>query len=235
MDVLNKNGLIKLWAKIKKTFATKADLENKLGTDGGTIDGDLNIINGSLFFNDENILFGQNDGGEPLISSASGNRVLAIGKDGTYDGDYCSYIFPDKNGTVALLDDIEKEPIIAYSTRTTLGAFQTAGSSVTKSITLNTAIQNGDRVKVYLSAGTTYTSGQGGIIEFEAYTLNSMLIGTGSTMSGWTKGASYGIIGVEINSSGATATTLNLLLWALTTTQYAAASTVYLEKVEIIR
>lgn len=49
--------------------------------------------------------FTLNDGGEPVIINPLG-RFFSISTD-TYDGDYITYYFPEKSGTVALLDDIQ--------------------------------------------------------------------------------------------------------------------------------
>lgn len=236
MSFLDKTGLTKLWAKIKATFATKAEIEGKLDKTGGTVNGDLKVTN-DFYVKDS--LFGESDEGNPIIANATGSRTIAIGNDGVFDGNYMNYTFPEKSGVVALLDDIpevkSKQIITTYSTVTTIGAFQTAGTAVVKRLTLTTPVQAGDRVKLYLRGSSTMPPVQGGIIEFETYVSNSQIVGTGCTFSGSANGASCGIIGAEISTSATTSSSLVITLWPLTTTQYAAASTVYLEKVEIIR
>ena len=58
-------------------------------------------------FKTANALFSENNNGIPFIGSYNGTRAIAIGIDNTYtDGDYQTYIFPDKDGTVALTSDV---------------------------------------------------------------------------------------------------------------------------------
>lgn len=167
MGFLDNIGLSQLWANIKKTFATKAEVStvetkvNSMGdtlnailsagkvkeavkatqdgngnvitdtyatknhthsgylsTNGGTVNGNIEIKDGYIKTSNsgETAVFGQTDDGVPVISSSTGSRVLAIASDGTNDGNYENYYFPEKTGQVLVADSdgIMDEPIKCY-------------------------------------------------------------------------------------------------------------------------
>lgn len=148
----------------------------------------------------------------------------------------------DKAGLTKLWAKIKAtyEPIkttaTVYNTSTGIYTAATAaGSLKTASITLTSSVKAGDKLKVYVYGGSSYPAMQAGIIEFSLYSPTSTsLVGQGSFMS--TSGGQKLIIAAEVNSStAASSSTLKINVYTLAASDYAAASYVYVKKVERIR
>ena len=130
-----------------------------------------------------------------------------------------------------------KTTTVVYNTETQIGNMGTAGTTLSKTITLTSSVQAGDKLRVYLAGGTSsssYAYCNSGIIEFELYSpKTSQLGGTGTVM---VYAASHGIVSAYIaSSSSATTTNLYINVYVLTNSQYASASYLYVTKVERIR
>ena len=132
--------------------------------------------------------------------------------------------------------EVKKITTTVYSSNT--GIYTSAlstGNVKTGTITLTSSVKAGDTLKVYVYGGSSYPTYQAGIIELSLYSPSSTtLVGQSSFIS--VSGGQKLIIGAEINStSAATTTSLKINVYTLANSDYAAASYVYVNKVERIR
>ena len=132
--------------------------------------------------------------------------------------------------------EIKKTTTTVYSSNTGIYTSTVAAGNVkTTTITLTSSVKAGDTLKVYVYGGSSYPAMQAGIIELSLYSPTSTtLVGQSSFIS--VSGGQKMIIGAEINStSAATTTSLKINVYTLSNSDYAAASYVYVNKVERIR
>ncbi len=124
---------------------------------------------------------------------------------------------------------------IIYSTETNIVSAPAEGSFTSKAITITSSVQAGDKLKVYLYGGSGYPHINSGIIELELFNpTSSSLAGSGTIML--TYGAQHFMATAYVAPTGTTtSTTLYIVIQALDASQYAAASSVNLLKVERIR
>ena len=132
--------------------------------------------------------------------------------------------------------EIKKTTTTVYSSNT--GIYTSAVSSgnvKTATITLTSSVKAGDKLKVYVYGGSSYPTYQAGIIELTLYSPTSTtLVGQGCFTS--VSGGQKLIVTAEINStSAATTSSLKINVYTLAASDYAAASYVYVNKVERIR
>lgn len=132
--------------------------------------------------------------------------------------------------------EIKKTTTTVYNTSTGIYTTTLASGNVkTGTITLTSSVKAGDKLKVYVYGGSGYPTMQAGIIELTLYSpTTTSLVGQGSFIS--VSGGQKLIIGAEINStSAATTSSLKINVYTLANSDYAAASYVYVNKIERIR
>ena len=140
LTILNTNGDLKVYESIKDLQTTFGALNGDeipySATNNLSITEVVDSITDGIFVYRpiqpvQGVMFGANDCDQACIVSLG--RTLAIATD-ELDGDYLDYIFPEKSGTVALLDDIPDVPdyiTTGAASGTTIGEAATAEGHIT--------------------------------------------------------------------------------------------------------
>ena len=122
-----------------------------------------------------------------------------------------------------------------FSAETNISSSPAINSFTSKSITLTSSVQAGDKLKVYLYGGSGAPHINSGIIEFELFNpTTSSLSGTGTIML--SSGPQHYIVTAYVSTiSGSTSTNMTIVVHTLDSSISASAEKVNLIKVERIR